>query len=144
MSNSPFAPEDTVNPTDSKETKTVTTTNPDSQAKIVTTLKGGSGYNAPWVVIHSDTPEEALNVLKNEDIRELLDQAKKVGEYFGGASQAGPKNANSQPVASKQPPANAPECPEGWEFKSGISKRNNKPWKGYFPPRGSNEKPIFF
>lgn len=140
----PFADLET-NTDSTAEEAPVTNDTVSNNAKIVTTLKAGNGYNAPWTVIHADTPEEALAVLNNPIMQELLDKTKEVGEYFGGKADApASKPAGGKPAGASQPPADAPDCPPGWTFKSGFSQKTNKPWKAYFPPRGDDSKPIFF
>lgn len=122
----------TESTTSTKKENTLTTT--ESQSKIVTTLKGGSGYDAPWVVVHSDTPAEALDTLSDPALKELLDKAKEVGAHFSGGSKgnARPKQAG-QPQGAVNAPAGSPNPPEGYVFKSGISKKNGKPWKAFMP-----------
>lgn len=137
MSNNAFA---TTVETDTTTKEATNMTEANSNAKIVTTLKGGSGYDAPWVVIHTDTPAEALAILENDELRPLLDQAKKVGQYFSGGNSK-PAN-NGKPAGASQPSANAPECPPGWTYREGVSK-SGKHYKAYFPPQGSNDKPIW-
>lgn len=117
--------------------------------KVVITLKGGTGYDEPWVVIHAESVEDALaHFDDHEKLTQLLDRTKKAAGYFHGLSGGGAAPAQSAPAqtpAYQQPPADAPECPgPGWEFKSGFSKKNNKTWKAWMPPKGSNEPPVFF
>jgi len=132
---------------------------PATEGKVVVTLKGGAGYDAPWVVIHAATIEEALAVFSGDSadqLNELLKRSQRAAEAYaeynskpraafvgltGTASApraAAPAEAQSAPAGS--PPAPGP----GWTFKSGVSKANGKPWKGWMPPRGSDERPIFF
>jgi len=73
----------------------------------------------------------------------LMEKVSKAGAHF--AAQ-GPKKAPAGGGGGRQdPPAGAPPCPgDGWEFKSGVSKNSGKAWKAWMPPKGSNEKPVFF
>lgn len=108
--------------------------------KIVVTLKGGGGYDAPWIVIHATSIQEADSLLGAE-MAALMEKVKKAGAHFsGGTATAAP--AQSSAPAHQQAPAGSPECPPGWEYKTGVTKAG-KPYKAYFPPRGSNEKPIW-
>lgn len=129
--------ETTTNPSTKKETTTVTTQ--DSQAKIVTTLKGGSGYEAPWIVIHSDTADEALEVLQDEKLKELIDHTKKVASYFNGGSA---KKSNGKPAGATQAP-NGQEPPEGYVFKSGVGK-TGKVWKAFMPIDRNSGKEVIW
>ncbi len=116
----------------------------DSDGKVTITLKGGSGFDAPWIVIHASDIPDAYEQLSDDNaalLVELMGKVKKAGAFFsGGNGQAG----RPAPAAAAAPPAGAPECPPGWEFKSGTNKNTGKPWKGFFPPRGDDTKPIFF
>lgn len=153
MSNDPFASVNTdeaqQEPTATVETSKEKPVIVSDQSKLTVTLKGGSGYAAPWIVLHADTPQEALTVLQDETLRELILQTQKVGGFFAekepaSAKQSAPQNRGGAPAGAQQPPAGAPEKPEGWVYKTGISKKTGKPWKGYFPPQGDDSKPIFF
>ncbi|MDK6577082.1 hypothetical protein QP281_24700, partial [Escherichia coli] len=62
-----------------KETKNVAV---DNEGKIVVTLKGGKGYEAPWIVIHANTIEEANAHLNDEKLAGLIKQTQKVAEFF--------------------------------------------------------------
>lgn len=116
---------------------------PTGEGKVTLTLKGGAGFDAPWIVIHAaDIPDAYLQLSGDNAalLVELMEKVKKAGVHFAGQP--------SQPVRStapqgQQPPAGAPECPPGWTFKSGVSKAG-KPYQGFFPPRGDESKPIFF
>lgn len=116
----------------------------ESDGKVTITLKGGSGFDAPWIVIHaSDIPDAYLQLSEDNAalLVELMGKVKKAGAFFSGGNGSAARPA---PAAAQQPPAGAPECPPGWEFKSGTNKNTGKPWKGFFPPRGDDTKPIFF
>ena len=77
MANDPFAtkaeetpteaPETTPEPTEKKKTTTKKkeskTVAENTEGKIVVTLKGGKGYEAPWIVIHANDVEEALSLI---------------------------------------------------------------------------------
>lgn len=123
------------------------------EGKVVVTLKGGAGYEAPWIVIHAGSPAEA-DALLNSEMLELMGKVQRAAGTFRGAAPANPNapaatsSRPSQPADSTQAPAGAPESPgPGWEFKTGVTKagRNaGKPWKAWMPPRGSSESPVFF
>lgn len=121
----------------------------DSNGKIVVTLKGGKGYEAPWVVLHCDTVAEANDALSDEALVELLDKASKAGAYFArkGASAA-PAQASAAPAAQNSP-YGAPQRPDGISDKvwgliqqGGSIKRNKqgaaRQWVGIAPPKGVN------
>lgn len=122
------------------------------EGKVVVTLKGGPGFEAPWIVIHAGSPAEA-DALLNTEMLELMGKVQRAAETFRGSAPVSsgapaPNTRPSQPAQSTQAPAGAPESPgPGWEFKTGVTKagRNaGKPWKAWMPPRGSSESPVFF
>lgn len=145
----PFAqptPAETYTTTTTKENRM---TDDQNNAKVTATLKGGSGFDAPWIVIHGNTPAEVLSILEDTETKALLEQTQKVGQFFAGMAKpsAAPAQASrggGAPAGAQAPPAGAPESPgPGWVFKSGVSKAG-KPWKAWMPPQGSDEKPLFF
>ncbi|GAB4588690.1 hypothetical protein [Nocardia sp. IFM 10818] len=148
--NNPF---DNAPAADTQEDAPVTETKPaarpvvDSDGKIVVTFKAGAGFDAPWIVIHADSIADAAAQIGKE-LYKLMEDTAKAAEHFKSLApaKAGPaaRPAPAAKPAYQQAPANAPECPPGWEFKSGVNKTSGKAWKGYFPPRGSDEKPMFF
>lgn len=145
----PFAT--TNNPTtttpESKETTTVTNINNNSdQSKVVVTLKGGSGFDAPWVVVHADDAADALNTLSDPGMKDLIDKSQEVGQYFASQGKPAPARGNSgggkAPAAATQAP-NGQEAPAGYVFKSGIGK-TGKPWSAFMPiDRNSGLDPIW-
>lgn len=120
-------------------------TQDNTSAKIVTTLKGGSGFDAPWIVIHADDVDEAVAVLCGDNIEELLKATKVVSDKFNGGQkpaqqrQAAPRT-QGMPAGANEPRPSDPPMPEGWTYKTGINKLG-KAYRAYFPPRGSNESP---
>lgn len=132
MATDPFASADTDSTptTEKKETATVATQNTESN-KIVVTLKGGSGYDAPWIVVHADDAQDALNTLNDESMKELVGLTQKVGESFAGLKKGGSVSQGGKPAAATQAP-NGQQPPEGYVFKSGIGK-TGKPWKAFMP-----------
>ena len=119
-------------------------TQDNTNAKIVTTLKGGSGFDAPWIVIHADDTAEAVAVLRGDSIEELLKATKEVSDKFNGgqapAQQRQAPRTQGMPAGANEPRPSDPPMPEGWTYKTGVNK-NGKAYRAYFPPRGSKESP---
>lgn len=116
----------------------------DSEGKITVTLKGGAGFDAPWIVVHAADISDAYMQFQGDNaalLVELMSKVKKAASFFSGGS--GGNAARPAPQQAQEAPPGAPECPPGWQYKSGISKAG-KPYKGFFPPRGDESKPIFF
>lgn len=132
--------EDTATTETSKKENTSMTA--DSQNKIVVTLKGGAGYDAPWVVVHADDSAEALAILNDPSTKELLETTKKAGAHFAGTSQA-KGGRQGQPSGSAQAPAGAPTPPAGYVYKSGMGK-NGRMWYAFMGAnRSDNLDPIW-
>jgi gp46 len=121
----------------------------DANSKVVVTLKGGKGYEAPWVVLHCDTVAEANEALSDAALVELLDRASKAGAYFARKeAPAVPVQASAAP-AGQGSPYGAPQRPDGISDKvwgliqQGGSIKRSKPgaarqWVGIAPPKGVN------
>lgn len=84
---------------------------------LTVTLKAGGGYDAPWLVFHTNSIAEALETLKNDDLDELMDltgrKGKELAKAFGG------------PVAAATP--KAPSSGSGWKGKPAASSSSEQP-----------------
>lgn len=123
---------------DKKETITVNT-----ESKIVVTLKGGKGYEAPWIVVHADTADDAKNQLKSAEMKELIEVTKDVSTAFNGGESAPAQQ--TRPLQQGQPSGSAttPTPPEGYVYKTGIGK-NGRPWYAFMGAnRSDNLDPIW-
>lgn len=136
-------PEPKKKSTSTKKKKETATVAENTEGKIVVTLKGGKGYEAPWIVIHANDVQEANDHLNDENLAELIKQTKKVAEFFNGGANTQAANApKGQPQASTQAP-NGQQPPEGYVFKSGVGK-NGRAWKAFMPAdRNSGLEPIW-
>lgn len=104
---------------------------PLSESKITVTLKGGAGFDAPWVVVHADDLQEAHEVLTDPLLDLVQGAAQKAAESFRGLNTAAPAAAPARPGAPTPPPgAPGPD----WTYKEGVGK-TGKPWKAWMPPR---------
>ncbi|QKT07898.1 hypothetical protein HUN08_12410 [Gordonia sp. X0973] len=123
----------------------------DSGGKVVVTLKGGSGSEAPWIVIHADSVADATSQLDAEIVT-LMEKTAGAAKKFqslgfgggGGQRSAAPSGGNSgggRP-ARQEPPAGAPEAPgPDWSYKTGT--KNGRTWHAWAPP-GQGGKFVFF
>jgi len=82
---------------------------PNERDFLTVTLKAGGGYDAPWLVAHANSVEEALEFLQHEQLDELMDltarKAKELARAFGGAPvvakpAVGASSGYKKPVAS--------------------------------------------
>jgi hypothetical protein len=118
----------------------------DPKSEIVVTLKAGTGFDSPWVVVHADTIDSALDKLSDESLPELLQQTGKAAKYFqnnyqpapkkessGGGSNRGSGGGNRRGgnfnSGSSDSPGND-DCSHGRNKRSGS--KNGKPWTAYF------------
>lgn len=109
-----------------------------ADGKIVVTLKGGPGYDAPWIVVSGDSVPEVAEHLKNVAALGLYGETVAAAQLFTGSSgvpTSGGVTAQSAASVST-PPATTPQasgrlCKHGPRAeRSGTSSRG--PWKGYF------------
>jgi hypothetical protein len=152
--------------TDTKETAPVTETTTSVAAspnpfKIGFTLKAAAGFDAEWLTpaVYGTTAEETAQrgkdlLLSMQEVG-LIDMFAKAANYTRSTYIA-PQKAEPQGKPSFQngqvqyqgggqgggEPARPDNVPAHFSFKSGTSKAG-KAYKGWFPPRGSDEKPIF-
>jgi len=108
--------------------------------KIVSTYKEGAGFDASWTVVHASSVDDWFAIHSHPRFQELLDiQKKTAGEFRGGAVQAAPSRGAGPAGASA--PSRPDNVPEHFTFRSGV--KNGKAWKGWFPPQGSGEQPVW-
>jgi len=125
-----------------KETKPVAENNNENGGLSIT-LKGGSGFEAPWVVLHPKDLDEAVELLgegNREKLKEVLDNTWKAASYLQG--QAPTKTSGENKSGDRYgPPQGATEHPQGKKefcqhgemtYKSGVSgPRAKNPGKPY-------------
>lgn len=106
-----------------------------ADGKISITLKGGKGYDAPWIVVSGDTVAEVEQSMLMLGESRLIELTKLGSEALIGAVAP---QGGVEPVEDGRPAGVGAE----WTLREGTGK-NGKPWKGWFPPRGSTEKPVW-
>lgn len=121
--------------------------------KVSVTLKGGTGYEAPWVVVYGTDIPDALTQMKSyeNELKELIDRTAKVGSYFARSGHSAPRGSTqqnngggqAQQQTSTPPQQQAPSsvsddkktCKHGDRiFKSGFNQQKQKEWKALFCP----------
>lgn len=110
---------------------------PSDADKIVVTLKGGAGFEAPWIVIHASSIAEADSLLSG-DMANLMTKVSNAAAHFsggqapaGGAPAAAPTSA---PPAGAQAPERPADVPADFVYRTGVSKKTGQPWKAWMPP----------
>lgn len=144
MSNDPFAglePDNTNNTnTDSKEETIM------NDGKIVITLKAGSGYDAPWIVVHASDVNEAGTILSDENFDALMAKTAERAQGFAGNMPQKPARGGAVPQgkpAGANTPPNGATPPEGYEYRSGVGK-TGRPWQAFMPiDRNAGLDPIW-
>ncbi|WP_018687023.1 hypothetical protein [Actinokineospora enzanensis] len=128
----------------------------DNGHKVRVTLKGGSGYEDPWITVDgADVADAADQLSDGPSVDKLVKLTSTVARHFhktygagkpatqaGGARQAGkPTGADEAPGGEKR------YCEHGqMKFMSGVSKSSGKPYKGFFctaADRAEQCKPQF-
>lgn len=111
---------------------------PSNEGKVVVTLKGGTGYDAPWIVIHANDASDAVAQMDGK-LAELATHTAKVAKFFQG--QVGPAASGGAQRQQPGKPAGATQAPGGQSkscthgemtFRSGMGQKG--PWKGFFCP----------
>lgn len=69
-------------------------TSEDFEAPFVVTLKGGAGYEKPWIVVRGNTAEEAVARLGEAKISGLLERAAEYAADFQAQTGAAAPSAN--------------------------------------------------
>lgn len=110
-----------------------------ADGKISITLKGGKGYDAPWIVVSGDTVAEVERSMLELGASRLIELTKLGSEALVGAvGVGGAAQGGGTPVEADRPAGVGAD----WTLREGTGK-HGKPWKGWFPPRGSTEKPVW-
>lgn len=120
---------------------------PSGDGKVVLTLKGGAGFDAPWIVIHATDLEDAYDQVSGENaslLAKVMESTRKAANHFAGSAPVKENRAAAPaPQQATEAPAGTPAAPgPDWTYKTGVGK-NGKTWKAWMPPRGSDEKPVW-
>lgn len=111
--------ETTEDPWEDKETPRVIehVGSPDRDGAVVT-LKAGAGYDAPWIVLHATSQQDAIDQLSSDVNEELMDlvarKAKEFSKAFGGsAAVSKPASAGGWGNKTQAAPASSGDVPSG-------------------------------
>ena len=110
-----------------------------ADGKISITLKGGKGYDAPWVVVSGDTVAEVEQSMLELGESRLIELTNLGSEALISAVGESSQGASQQHTGAADRPAGVGA---DWTLREGTGK-SGKSWKGWFPPRGSTEKPVW-
>lgn len=110
-------------PTPKADTKVVAE-RPEPPAKaeavdeVVVTLKAGTSFSDPWIVLHAKNVQAALDHMGDHKLKELMDLVKRAGKHFVGEKDLEPakRTGLSAPEPAKtvqRPVASAAPAPSG-------------------------------
>jgi len=118
----------------------------DTEGKLTVTLKGGPGFDAPWIVIHASDVDGALDLFGDPaKLATLMERVQSAGKFFTGLApaKAAPTGGGAPARPGAEAPAGVPAAPgPDWTYKTGVGK-NGKTWKAWMPPRGSDASPVW-
>lgn len=121
---------------------------PLDNGKVSLTFKGGTGFDAPWVVIHASDLGDALEQVSGDNgatLAKLMERVQRAGAHFtkvaptrpaasgATAPSAAPAQRQAAPQAAQEAPGGEKRfCSHGeMNFRSGVSKAG-KPYQAYF------------
>lgn len=119
-----------------------------SNSEVVVTLKGGTGYDAPWIVVHAANAQDAIDQIHTATMATLMERAQAAAVHFikqGGGSVAPANNGGGQQQSTSNAPRGAKDAPNGetrqckhgaMQFNSGA--KGGVAWKGFFCPLPKN------
>lgn len=116
---------------------------------VTVTLKAGTGFEAPWIVIHAADTKDALAQIDTGDFGSLAERTVAAAEFFRAAHNVktglpptpppapaqsdGPSWSQPNPTDPPPAPPQGKMCSHGaMVYREGSSARG--PWKGYFCP----------
>ena len=71
-----------------------------TDSPVIVTLKGGAGYEAPWIVLRGDTIEEVQGLLENAANSEFTNLVQDVNAAFRDAGPAVTQSQAGSPAQS--------------------------------------------
>ncbi|UVK60600.1 hypothetical protein SEA_PETERSON_50 [Mycobacterium phage Peterson] len=122
------------------------------EGKIVTTLKGGRDFDAPWIVIHASSVAES-DALLDASFKDYMEKVKLVAAAFAGGSAAPAPAQSSGGGYQRQAPQGAQEAPEwappkpydDFVYVSKVNQNTGKVWHAWMPPtKDDTRQPKFF
>lgn len=143
----PFTEEAPAKKATAKKVTVKPAADPTGKEGVTITLKGGAGFDAPWIVIHATDVQDAHDTVSGENatlLAKLMERVRHAASHFtslggpvttpGGGAPARPGNEAPEGVADAPGP--------DWTYKTGVGK-NGKTWRAWMPPRGSSENPVW-
>jgi hypothetical protein len=115
------------------------------KTEAVGTIKGGGGFDAPWLVIHAADVDDLRDQLVNNSavVEEVLKNLWAASKKFQALNDGPTPAAARRPSAGSTAPAGAVEAPNGESrtcvhgamvFKSGVAAKTGKPYRLFSCP----------
>ena len=150
MTTDPFGDTEDFHEEVKKEIKTMKAAE-SGKGEVVGTLKGGAGYDAPWLVIHAADIEDLRDTLVNnadavdQTLRALWDASSQFKTY--GASKPQAVSTTAPAGATEAPGGETRTCSHGqMVYRAGIAAKTGKPYRLFgcpHPDRAMQCKAIF-
>jgi hypothetical protein len=120
---------------------------PNGREGVTITLKGGAGFDAPWIVIHATDIQDAHDTVSGENatlLAKLMERTRHAASHFTSLGGPTPNPGGGAPARpGQEAPADVGEAPgPDWTYKTGVGK-NGKTWRAWMPPRGSSDSPVW-
>lgn len=109
----------------------------DTEREVVLTFKGGTGFDAPWIVIHAADLQDAHDQVSGDNatlLAQVMERTQSASKHFASmgspAQNSAPRGGGGAPAAAQSAPGGeSRQCAHGdMVFKSGVSKAG-KPYK---------------
>lgn len=117
-----------------------------SEGGVTVTFKGGIGFQAPWIVIHADSVQDAHDQVSGENaalLAALMERTQTAGKHFvslapefvpaATAVATNVVNNAPPPGATQAPGGETRTCPHG-QMVYRTGEKNGRVWKAYMCP----------
>jgi len=109
----------------------------EDKTEVVGTLKGGGGFDAPWIVIHAASIRDLKDQTSGgeadvlvEVMENLWKASKKFQGFSGQAESSAPKSYGPPSGATQSPDGETHHCKHGtMVYRAGIAKASGKPYR---------------
>jgi len=109
----------------------------EDKTEVVGTLKGGGGFDAPWIVLEAADAYDMRDMTTGEDADVLVEvmenmwkASRKFQELGGPTQSSAPKSYGPPAGAAQSPDGETHQCKHGqMQYRSGIAKASGKPYR---------------
>jgi hypothetical protein len=124
---------------------------------VTVTFKAGTGFDAPWIVIHAADIADAHAQVRDKALSSLMEDTAKMAEFFtsfgrpsgprqpaaAATTNAAPAASGSETPAHQQAPGGVVKrCDHGQKiYKTGFSEKTKKTWHAFDCPTKQCDPP---